>query len=68
VLKTGKPILAQEVHEKATPDTPGRAWLVNYCPVKSGGQIVGINAAVLEITDNKKIEGQLYQSQLMLRW
>jgi PAS domain S-box-containing protein len=65
VLKTGKPVLNVEVHG-VTQKNPKVAhdWLVNYHPYYSSkGKITGVTTSVLEITELKKIQKALAESE-----
>ncbi|MEG4576144.1 PAS domain S-box protein [Microcoleus sp. N3A4] len=64
LLETGEPMRNCEISGE-TKDRPGvvRTWLVNWWPLKdTGGEIVGINVAVQEITDRKMAELALQES------
>ena len=64
VLKTGEPLLDQEVHGE-TRATPGlrRSWLSSYYPVRTpAGQVLGVGVVVVEITERKRVEEQLKSS------
>ncbi|NER98162.1 MAG: PAS domain S-box protein, partial [Symploca sp. SIO1B1] len=66
VLTTGKPILNQEVTGQV-PSKPGvqRYWLVSYFPISdSDGGFSGVGGIVVEISDRKKAEQALKESQL----
>jgi PAS domain S-box-containing protein len=65
VLQTGIPVLDVEV-QGLTPAQPGvdRYWLVSYYPlIAAGGEGVGINIMVKEITEQKRAE--LERSRLL---
>ena len=56
VIETGEPITGFEVHGQ-TPAQPGveRIWLEGFYPVRGGdGEILGLGAVVLDITDRKR--------------
>jgi two-component system cell cycle sensor histidine kinase/response regulator CckA len=65
VLETGTPLLNFEVVGE-TPAAPGQrcTWLANLYPVRRpDGDIVGIGASVVEITERKRLEDALSQSE-----
>jgi PAS domain S-box-containing protein len=69
VLETGEPVLDQEVSGE-TLAAPGvrRHWLVSFQPVRNAaGLVVGISAAVLEITLRKHAEAALEERRKRLR-
>ncbi len=60
VLKTGK----FEQGEITTPD--GRKWLIRGNPVKDeNGEVIGFVESILNITESKRLEERLIQSQKM---
>jgi PAS domain S-box-containing protein len=68
VMETGETIARLEVRG-STPAQPGveRTWLANFTPIKSGPQVVGISAVVAEITERKRAEMALRESEERLR-
>ncbi|MGH9752770.1 MAG: PAS domain-containing protein, partial [Blastocatellia bacterium] len=69
VIKTGRPIMNIEIHGE-TPREPGveRDWLASYYPVKAAdGSVQGVGCVVLEITERKRAEGALRESEERLR-
>lgn len=69
IFETGNTVLGREFNG-VTPAKPGviRTWIEQWYPIKnSNGHILGINAAVLEITDIKKAEKALKESEEKLR-
>ncbi|MDX2231205.1 MAG: PAS domain-containing protein [Leptolyngbyaceae cyanobacterium bins.349] len=63
VLQTGIPILNQEVHG-TIPAKPKveRDWLVGYYPLRGpGGNILGVNVTVQEITEQKRAAQSLQE-------
>ena len=75
VLATGRPLLNCEVRGE-TPRAPGelRWWLVNYYPVQVPSdklhqkETLGVGVAVLEITQQKRSEAALRESERNLRF
>jgi PAS domain S-box-containing protein len=64
ILETGEPKRNFEINGE-TKAQPGvvRTWLLNWLPLKdTGGEIVGINVVVQEITDRKMAELALQES------
>ena len=69
VLETGEPVLDEEVSGE-THAAPGvrRHWLASYQPVRNAaGKVVGVSAAVLEITLRKHAEAALEERKERLR-
>ncbi|NDJ18631.1 PAS domain S-box protein [Myxacorys almedinensis] len=68
VIATGEPIIDLEVWgtNRAQPGI-ARAWLSSYYPFKVNGQVLGINGVVQEITDRKRIEQALKETETRLR-
>ena len=61
VLETGEPIVGRQVTGE-TPAAPGqrRHWHASYYPVRQpDGEVIGIGATVLEITERKRAENAL---------
>ncbi len=52
-----------------TPAQPGveRDWLASYYPIKDGARVVGINAVIQEITDLKRAQQALRESEQRYR-
>jgi PAS domain S-box-containing protein len=69
VFETGEPVLAVEV-SGTTPADPQtqRSWMVCYYPVKSAeGEVRAVNTVVLDITDRKRMEEALRESEATAR-
>lgn len=69
VFETGEPIGSIEV-DGETPASPGesRSWLTGFFPVfRHDGAIVQVGATVVDITDRKRAEEQLRESEERLR-
>ena len=67
VIETGNPVNNMEINGE-TPDQPGmrRTWMADWYPMKdSTGSVVNISVVVKEITQEKRLEEQLHQSQKM---
>jgi PAS domain S-box-containing protein len=65
VLAGGQPLRDVEI-SGATPDRLGeqRHWLVNYFPVSvPGGELLGLNVVVVELTERKRVEEELRRSR-----
>jgi len=68
-LKTGKSIMGVEM-EGITPSKPGvlRTWIVQSVPFKDiDGNIIGISFSVLEITEMKKAQKELFETVKKLK-
>ena len=61
VIETGEPVLDLDVRTPAGPDaTIPRDYLASYWPVKDGsGAVIGVAAAVLDVTDRREAERTL---------
>lgn len=69
VIQTGESILNVEIHG-STKAQPGieRDWVASYYPLKDNtGKILGINVMVQEITERKRNEQRLQESQEQLQ-
>ncbi|HEX6534734.1 MAG TPA: PAS domain-containing protein [Gemmatimonadaceae bacterium] len=66
-LEGGQPVVDVEVVGQA-PDHPGsgRSWLASYYPLRTAdGDIHGVGAVVVDITERKQIEARLRHAQKM---
>lgn len=69
VVETGEPVANLEF-TAPPPATPGveRSFLASYFPVRAAtGQMLGVGAAVVEITDRKRVEAALRLSEARLQ-
>jgi PAS domain S-box-containing protein len=64
ILRTGIPLQNYEIHgpDKRDPFKT-KYYLVNYYPVKTGSEISGVGASVLDVTLQKEIENRLAESK-----
>ena len=69
IMQTGQPVLDREVHGATNPrPEEQRDWLISYYPVYSEkGNICGVQGVVQEITDRKRAEVALKESEKRLR-
>jgi PAS domain S-box-containing protein len=68
VIESGEPVLGFEIHG-STPREPGvdRDWLVSYHPLHApDGSVAGVNCIVEDVTDRKRAEEALRQSEQRL--
>jgi diguanylate cyclase (GGDEF)-like protein/PAS domain S-box-containing protein len=69
VYERGEPVLDVEVHGRTRqdPDTD-HDWLASYFPLKSdSGEVVGMTAVVMDITERKRTEQALRESEAAVR-
>jgi PAS domain S-box-containing protein len=69
VIETGEPALDIDIRSKAsTSDGDARDYVANYWPVRdAAGAIIGVNVAIIDITDRKAAEAALAASEARLR-
>jgi PAS domain S-box-containing protein len=69
IIETGLPVLNVELTGRtpAQPNVP-RTWLESWLPVKdSSGKVVGINVVAEEVTERKRVEDALRESEQKFR-
>jgi len=68
ILTNGEPLLNVEIVGE-TPAQPGvqRVWMENFLPLKDGDRVIGINTVCEEITERKRIEAALRESEANFR-
>ncbi|QIR35292.1 PAS domain S-box protein [Tolypothrix sp. PCC 7910] len=68
IFATGKPVLNIEITGE-TPAQPGvqRTWLESFLPLKDGERTIGINIVCEEITERKRAQQSLQESEATLR-
>ncbi|BCL34027.1 PAS domain-containing hybrid sensor histidine kinase/response regulator [Nostoc sp. MS1] len=68
ILETGQALLNVEIRGE-TPAQPGveRIWLESFLPLKEGDCVIGINTVCQEITERKRTEEALRESEDRLR-
>ena len=69
VYERGEPVLDIEIHGRThmDPETD-HDWLASYFPLKSdSGEVVGMTAVVLDITERKRTEQALRESEAAVR-
>lgn len=64
VLETGEPLLNVEIQGE-TPAQPGikRTWLEHFLPLKHGDRMIGVSIVCEEITNRRRVEEELRQSE-----
>ena len=69
ILRTSEPITGVEVNgQRPDRSNVNRVWITDWHPVKDrDGAIVGLNVAAQEITERKRAESELANSQEQLR-
>ncbi len=68
IVRTGEPRLGVEVSGE-TPATPGvrRLWRENFFPVAVAGEVVGVGVVAEDITEQKRTEQALRESEARFR-
>jgi PAS domain S-box-containing protein len=69
MIETDEPLLGMEVHG-TTPSQPGveRDWIVSHYPIKGrDGQVQGLGTLVEEVTERKRAEQAVQESEALLR-
>ncbi|WP_310057740.1 sensor domain-containing diguanylate cyclase [Lysobacter niastensis] len=69
VYERGEPVLDVEVHGRTHQDPEtDHDWLASYLPLKSdNGEVIGMTAVVLDITERKRTEQALRESEAAVR-
>src|SRR5258707_2842878 len=68
IINTGDPVIGIEVAGQRADQTEGRFWITYWHPLRSpSGEIVGINVAAEEITERKRAEAALQESEREIR-
>jgi PAS domain S-box-containing protein len=64
VIVTGEPILEREVIGLPSAASADRVWLAGFVPLRDGdGQVAGVNIAIREVTEQKRFEAALRESE-----
>jgi PAS domain S-box-containing protein len=68
IMKTGEPVIGIEVAGQRADQVDERFWITYWHPLRSpSGEIVGVNVAAEEITDRKRAEAALQESEREIR-
>jgi PAS domain S-box-containing protein len=69
IFETGKPLLNVEIHEERPKDSDRRrSFLASFYPLASAtGEVTALMSSVVEITDRKRTEEQLRESEAKYR-
>ena len=68
IMKTGEPVIGIEVAGQRADQIGERFWITYWHPLRSpSGEIVGVNVAAEEITERKRAEAALQESQREIR-
>ncbi|NDV00335.1 chemotaxis protein CheB [Pseudoroseicyclus tamaricis] len=68
VFETGEPVLGLSVVGQ-TASHPGvtREWLCDFYPVRAGGEIFAVGCCVQDITEQRALERQVFESEARMR-
>lgn len=60
IIRTGQPVTASEVVSE-TPARPGEKshWLEGWYPVNAGGEVIGLAATFVDVTDRRRVQALL---------
>jgi PAS domain S-box-containing protein len=68
IISTGEPVAGIEVASQRADKTEDRWWVTYWHPLRDpSGQIIGVNVAAEEITERKRAEAALRESELRFR-
>jgi PAS domain S-box-containing protein len=68
IMKTGEPVIGIEVAGQRANQVGERFWITYWHPLRSpSGEIVGVNVAAEEITERKRAEAALQESEREIR-
>src|SRR5258706_9221746 len=68
IMNTGEPVLGIEVAGQRADQIDERFWITYWHPLRSlSGEIVGVNVAAEEITERKRAEAALQESEREIR-
>ncbi|WP_373356609.1 CheR family methyltransferase [Pseudoroseicyclus sp. CXY001] len=68
VLETGEPVLGVTVRGQ-TPHEPGitREWIDDFFPIRAGDEVFAVGCAVREVTEQRALERQVFESEARMR-
>jgi PAS domain S-box-containing protein len=68
IMKTGEPVIGIEVTGQRADQIDERFWITYWHPLRSpSGEILGVNVAAEEITERKRAEAALQESEREIR-